>query len=75
MSCCGRSSHSSGSRQTAVTEGPPPIDPTRALFAAATPAYVVVRNAGETSDRGKRFSTQLAAEDYARRIGGIIRQL
>ena len=42
------------------------VDPTRALFAAARPQYEV---------KGKRFSTQTAAEEYARRIGARVRVL
>jgi hypothetical protein len=44
-------------------------DPTRALFAAAMPRYEVVPRSG---GGGKTFSTQQAAEDYARRIGGRV---
>ena len=41
--------------------------------ASANPRYLVV--ARQTSTSGKRFSTLTAAQDYARRSGGIIRQL
>jgi len=40
---------------------------------AATPRYLVVPR--QTSTSGKRFSTLTAAQDHARRTGGIIRQL
>lgn len=49
------------------------FDPTQALFAAATPRFVVLANAGATS--GKRFATKAAADDYARAIGGIVRSV
>jgi hypothetical protein len=41
--------------------------------ASANPRYLVV--ARQTSTSGTRFSTLTAAQDYARRTGGIIRQL
>jgi hypothetical protein len=43
------------------------------IAAAANPRYVVV--ARQTSTNGKRFTTLTAAQDYARRSGGIIRQI
>jgi hypothetical protein len=43
------------------------------FIASANPRYVVV--ARRTATDGKRFSTLTAAQDYARRSGGIIRQL
>jgi hypothetical protein len=46
------------------------VDPTRALFAAARPTYEVTPLSG---GRGKRFSTLAAAQDYARRVQGVIR--
>lgn len=49
------------------------VDPTQAVFAAATPRYRVVPHSG--SSTGKTFSTQVAAEDYARRTGGIVQAL
>jgi hypothetical protein len=48
------------------------VDPTRALFAAARPSFEVTPLSG---GRGKRFSTLAAAQDYARRIQGVIRTL
>jgi hypothetical protein len=52
----------------------PGIVPSAETFAAsAQPRYLVV--ARQTSTDGKRFSTLTAAQDYARRSGGIIRQL
>lgn len=60
-------------RGVAVEEPRVHIDPTRAVFAAARPpAYVVVSHSGQLT--GKRFSTLVAAQDYARRTGGIIRE-
>jgi hypothetical protein len=41
--------------------------------ASASPRYLVVPR--QTSTTGKRFSTLTAAQDHARRTGGIIRQL
>jgi hypothetical protein len=42
-------------------------------FFNVTARYVVARSAGDTT--GKSFATLTAAEDYARRTGGIIRQV
>jgi len=39
----------------------------------AQPRYLVVPR--QTSTTGKRFTTLVAAQDYARRTSGIIRQL
>jgi len=49
------------------------VDPTLALFAAAKPQYEVVKHGG--SGKGKRFSTLAAAQDYARRSGGVLRSI
>jgi len=49
------------------------IDPTRAVTAAARVGYEVVPS--QTATRGKRFSSMSAAQDYARRSGGIIRTI
>jgi hypothetical protein len=49
------------------------VDPTRALFAAAKPSYEVVPVGG--GGRGKRFSTLAAAQDYARKSGGVLRSI
>jgi hypothetical protein len=49
------------------------VDPTLAVFAAATPRFKVVRS--QIDQTGKTFSTQSAAEDYARRTGGIVQVL
>jgi hypothetical protein len=43
------------------------------FIASASPRYVVV--ARRTANDGKRFSTLTAAQDYARRSGGLVRQL
>lgn len=43
------------------------------FIASASPRYLVVPR--QTSTDGKRFSTLIAAQDYARRSGGIIRTL
>jgi hypothetical protein len=43
------------------------------FLSSAQSRYLVV--ARQTSTDGKRFSTLTAAQDYARRSGGIIRQL
>lgn len=72
MSCCGQRPKS-----TRNTTPEPRADGTVAsaetMMASASPRYVVV--ARQTSTDGKRFSTLTAAQDYARRSGGIIRQL
>lgn len=52
---------------------PGPAPSAEAFAASAQPRYLVV--ARQTSTDGKRFSTLTAAQDYARRSGGIIRQL
>lgn len=49
------------------------VDPTRALFAAAKPQYEVVQHSG--GSKGKRFSTLAAAQDFARKSGGVLRTL
>lgn len=56
-------------RQANISSERVHVDPTRALFAAAMPRYEVKPQGGGT---GKRFSTQTAAEDYARRTGGKV---
>lgn len=71
MSCCGKRAQ----RPTTTT---PPREPgqiasAESMMASASPRYVVV--ARRTSTDGKRFSTLTAAQDYARRSGGIVRQL
>lgn len=49
-------------------------DPSAAIFASMAGArYMVVRSTADQT--GKRFSTLVAAQDYARRSGGIIRQV
>lgn len=71
MSCCGQ-------RVTRTGPPPPPRPPgeiasAETFIASASPRYLVV--ARRTSNDGKRFATLTAAQDYARRSGGIIRQL
>jgi hypothetical protein len=72
MSCCGRPA-----RQQDGTPAPPPppgqIASAETFIASAQSRYVVV--ARRQATEGKRFSTLTAAQDYARRSGGIIRQL
>jgi hypothetical protein len=52
---------------------PGPVASAETFAASAQPRYLVV--ARQTSTDGKRFSTLTKAQDYARRTGGIIRQL
>jgi len=71
MSCCGQ-------RAGRATEPQPPRPPgtiasAETFIASASPRYVVV--ARRTATDGKRFSTLTAAQDYAQRSGGIVRQL
>jgi len=49
----------------------PTSDERRALLAAARPSYAVAR----PGRAPKRFSTLIAAEDYARRTGGVVHSL
>jgi hypothetical protein len=63
-----------GETRTVNNERRVQVDPTAAVFAAATPRFKVVKHAGPQSE-GKVFSTQSAAEDYARRTGGIVQIL
>ena len=72
MACSG----CGGKRRVSDRRTSPPaerrgVDPTQGFFAATVPQYEVVRHGGES--RGKRFSTLMAAEEYARKIRGIIR--
>ena len=71
MSCCGQRVARDGT--TPPPRPPGPIASAETFIASAQPRYVVV--ARQTSNDGKRFSTLTAAQDYARRSGGIIRQL
>lgn len=68
-SCCGR--RAPGAPQPPRDRSP--VASADGFIASATPRYLVV--ARQTSSDGKRFSTLTAAQDYARRSGGIIRQL
>lgn len=60
-------------RQTQAIE---PIDPTRALFAAAmvrTSSWTVLPHSGAPMHKGKNFSSKAAADDYARKTHGVLR--
>lgn len=72
MSCCGNR------RKTTTGEPAPPREPgqvasAETFIASARPRYMVVIR--RTDATGKSFSTLTAAQDYARRSGGIVRQL
>ena len=72
MSCCGNR------RKTATGDPASPREPgqvpsAETFVASAKPRYTVV--ARRTDATGKSFSTLTAAQDYARRSGGIVRQL
>ena len=60
-------------RKRQVQTAPGEVASAESFVASANPRYVVV--ARQTSTNGKRFTTLTAAQDYARRSGGIIRQL
>ena len=69
MPCCGRAAP----RPNQTPRKPGKIASAETFIASASPRYMVV--ARQTSTDGKRFSTLTAAQDFARRSGGIIRQL
>lgn len=70
-SCSGRRTvRSTGTAGRASSGSTPSAE---SFVASAQPRYLVV--ARQTSTDGKRFSTLTAAQDYARRTGGIIRSL
>lgn len=69
-SCCGQRVTRQG---TPAPPRPPGQIASAETFIPAQPRYMVV--ARRMSTDGKRFSTLTAAQDYARRSGGIIRQL
>jgi hypothetical protein len=72
--CCGRDRPVSRVAGTPVRRDPSgQVASADSFLAAANPRYLVV--ARQTSTDGKRFSTLTAAQDFARRSGGIIRQL
>ena len=71
MTCCGGRTARRNTAEPRHITGPVPSAET--FIASAQPRYVVV--ARRTAIDGKRFSTLTAAQDYARRSGGIIRQL
>ena len=60
-------------RSTPVPHRDGPVVSAESFAASASPRYLVVPR--QTSTDGKRFSTLTAAQDYARRSGGIIRTL
>lgn len=70
--CCGRDNNRAGTGP-AVPHKTGPIASAESIAASMSTRYMVV--ARQTSTDGKRFSTLTAAQDYARRSGGIIRQL
>lgn len=70
-SCCGQRHPRNDQPNPPRVTGPAPS--AEAFIATANPRYLVV--ARQTSTDGKRFATLTAAQDYARRSGGIIRQL
>ena len=69
-SCGGARSRNTGSYPEHQA-GPAPS--AESMMAAASPRYLVVRS--QTATEGKRFSTLNAAQDFARRSGGIVRML
>jgi hypothetical protein len=74
MTCCGRRTQPAPRvAGTARRDLGGPVASADSFLAAAHPRYLVV--ARQTSTDGKRFSTLTAAQDFARRSGGIIRQL
>ena len=73
MGCCGQGRVPRNTRGEIAAAKREHVDPTRAAFSAAAIRYLVVPN--QTSTTGKQFSTFVAAQDYARKTGGIIRQL
>jgi hypothetical protein len=70
MSCCGQRR---AAPQPQPDRPPGTIASAETFIASASPRYVVV--ARRTATDGKRFSTLTAAQDYARRSGGLVRQL
>lgn len=73
MSCCGGRSKRVNRSTSTGTSGTGKVASAESLAASIQPRFLVV--ARQTSTDGKRFSTLTAAQDYARRSGGIIRQL
>lgn len=71
MSCCGKRATRGEPSQRRESSGK--VSSAETFVASANPRYLVV--ARRTASDGKRFSTLTAAQDYARRSGGIIRQL
>lgn len=71
MSCCGQRAVRRDVNEPPREPGP--VASAEMFVASAQPRYVVV--ARVSSVDGKRFSTLTAAQDYARRSGGIIRML
>jgi hypothetical protein len=73
MSCCGQRAKSTRTTQTDSTREPGKVVSAETFVASAQPRYEVVARRTDTS--GKRFSTLTAAQDHAKRSGGLIRQL
>lgn len=71
MSCCGQRARPKTNPPRRQSDGK--VASAESFAASASPRYVVVARRASTD--GKRFSTLTAAQDYARRSGGIIRQL
>lgn len=69
-SCGGGGAHRQAAKP--IPRGPE-VDPTRALFAAASPRFEVYSTAGRPT--GKVFATLVRAQDYARQTGGIVRAM
>jgi carbohydrate-binding DOMON domain-containing protein len=67
--CCGRTPRSANQQERAQGS----IASAETFIASAKPRYLVVARQAATT--GKTFSTLTAAQDYARRSGGIVRQL
>ena len=73
MSCCGSRRIDSRAATSPVSTGSGQVASAETMLAAAQPRYLVVPT--QTAVEGVRFSTLTAAQDYARRSGGIVRAL
>jgi hypothetical protein len=73
MACNGGCGGSKAGKTIATRDVRTKSDPTAVFASIGGPRYMVKRHSG--SSDGKRFSTLVAAQDYARRTGGIITQL
>lgn len=73
MGNCGSCGGAKRAPENLVAEDPAQrVDPTAAFF-NVTAKWVVKRRAGDT--QGRSFATLTAAEDYARRNGGVLEQI